>query len=236
MEEPKPSGTEPQNSFAQFEKQYSADTWSKGVLIGGIVMYIGGILFGLFRNIQLFEPTFAGVSYAQVGYFAVILLAGNAFMLPLFIHKRASGAQFIAAIAFYAIEMTIYVMNAAVEPRVQEIVKSTNWGFWEQYYWNVAFVAPILVMVFWGVLFLLDAESQMSRAVAEARGALVGTWARKAKVAAVHTDTSASVEEDAREYIKQLGKRILPQKPYTNGHTPDAANAKRDGSDKSSFN
>lgn len=200
-----------EKQYDEFEKQWQQDKWARGVLFGGIIMYAGGILFGLFRNMQLFAPTFAGVDYAQVGYFAVILLACNAFVLPLFIHKRASGAQFVAAIIFYVVEMTVYVMNAAVEPRVGEIVNSREFGFMEWYYWNVAFVAPILIMVFWGVLFLLDPESKMSRAIAEARGELIGTWSRKTKVLAAHTDTTEKVQAQAKSYVDVLGQKVLPR-------------------------
>lgn len=205
-----PSASPTPQSFEDFEHQYSNDQWSKNVLIGGIIMYAGAVLFGLFRNLQLFQPTFAGSDYAQVGYFAVILLALNAFVLPMFIHKRASGAQFFAAIIFYVIEMLIYVMNAAVEPRAAVIAKATEWGFWEWYYWNVAFVAPILVMVAWGIIFLLDAESAMSRATAEARGAMIGTFAKKTKVLANHPSTTARVHGQAQGFIDALGGRILP--------------------------
>lgn len=214
-------------TFENFEKQRSSDLWIKGVLIAGILMYAGGVLFGLFRNLQLFEPTFAGVEYAQIGYFAVALLAANAFVLPLFIHKRASGPQYYAALAFYAIEMLIYILNAAVEPRAAQIAQNTQMGFWEWYYWNVAFVAPIIIMAAWGVLFILDSESEMGRAIAEARGELIRNWARKAKTAAALPATNAQVQNKAEGYIGALNQRVLPGNfqyppfPITNGHQPE---------------
>ena len=198
-------------NFSEFEKQFKADEWSKRVLIAGIVIYAGAVLFGFFRNLQLFAPTFAGVEYAQVGYFAVAILALNAFILPLFIHKRASGAQFWAAITFYVLEMIIYVMNASVEPRAAMIAEGKADPFLTWYYWNVAFVAPIVVMVAWGIIFLLDPESQMSRAIAEARGTLVGQWATKARVAAHTTSMDAKVTEQASEFVEGMSYAILPK-------------------------
>lgn len=222
MEEQKQQPT----TFEEFESRLAQDDWAKKVLLGGVLMYAGAVLFGFFRNLQLFEPTFAGVSYAQIGYFAVMLLAGNAFILPLFIHKRASGNQFVAAIVFYVTEMAVYVLNAVLEPRVAEVaVKEIP--FWSWYYWNVAFAAPVLIMVGWGILFLLDPESKMSRALIEARGELIRAFAGKAKSAARHPDVTDDVTERAREFVNVMGNKLLPgERPLpsvqTNGNLQHA--------------
>ena len=69
-------------------------------------------------------------------------------------------------------------------------------------------------MVGWGIMFLLDEESAMSRAIAEGRGTLIRNWSKKVQVAASRPQTTTAVAAKADSYISELNDAILPDSVY----------------------
>ena len=142
------------------------------VIALGMLAYGIGLLIAAIRQWDLFNGSFRVTGLEWMGQLGAAALVINAVVLPLFLHYRASGNQFVATVVFYALDLFVILVNANIDARAN-LQLGTLQGFFEWYYVNILFATPVLVMAGWAVLFILDPASKLQRAKIEGHGHLV---------------------------------------------------------------
>lgn len=209
-----------EHSIDELAEMKQRENIGRAVMAGGVIAYLAALVVGVVRNIELFSGTFRTTGYEWIGICGVAALGINAIVLPLFLHYRASGTQFLATVVFYAADLGILFLNSIIDSH--QVNTQSLTGFAAFYYDNVLFATPVLVMLGWAVLWILDPASQKQRAIVEARGGLIRKLSKKITGATQTVDVDKDIERQAHTYTAWLASEMLLVPKSKNGTTPES--------------
>ena len=135
--------------------------------------YIGAVLFSDVMFVVMMWDYFpsatlgiVGIALSAFAIFGSVALSISAIGLPLAMHHWTSpGKQFWAAIMFWVVDVLALVANIVVAVGI----KNPNGTFeWIRSAADFTPAMPVLAVIGWGIIFLLDDEQMMRQALREA--------------------------------------------------------------------
>lgn len=176
-----------------------------------LIVYMAGLLYAGVRSYTLFVGTLDAdlLVLALVG---IVALEVSAVALPLAIHFwTRPGAQRMTAFAFYSVDLLLIGSNAILDAahhsgaEVNDVLAA--YGIY------VVPALPLLCMVGWSLIWLLDASSRERDMRESVKAATHEALLSRIAEAAGHTDITASVEAAAQEAARALVGETLGNAP-----------------------
>lgn len=222
----------------------SARTYKRIALILGMVVYGAGLVYTGMHNWQLFSQ---GLD-EQLRMWALVGVLGlefNAVALPLALHWwMHSGLQRAFGLFFYALDLGLLMFNVVADFALRAGGPIPGWL---DAYLFIAPATPVIALVMWAVLWLLDPEQQERAMIEQLRSASRLSLAQRIGKAAAAADIDEMVQSAADEMARnvvgdvmgvQVGKTRRRRKAAappasvaapapivsSNGHHSDAAN------------
>ncbi len=164
-----------------------------------VVVYLAGLIYAGVRSYSLFAQT-VDSGLLPLAVLGIVALEISALALPLAVHYwTAPGAQRLAALGFYLLDLTLIVANAILDAAHHS--GTILPGFMAAYGAYAVPALPVAGMVGWALLWTLDPSS---------REALM-TQIQKA---AESVDISRMVEHTAEESALTLVGETLGRAPH----------------------
>ncbi|MBI3242327.1 MAG: hypothetical protein HYZ49_08550 [Chloroflexi bacterium] len=206
-------------SKAMQENQHHA---LKGLaIVLSLIVYLAGLVYAAVRSYSLFAATIdpALLPLAVIG---IVALELTAIALPLAIHFWTQpGAQRMTAIAFYLLDLTLIAFNAVLDAgrHSQTILPGflTNYGIY------ILPALPLLCMVGWSLLWLLDPSSRERDMRESVKAATHAALLSQIQKATEQADVTQAVEEAANEAARALVGETLGNAPRRSVSASEAA-------------
>jgi len=185
-------------------------------LVGAILAYAGAVVYGDIMFLQT-----VSIAFPDSGIFASLAIAGalvtalSALVLPVALHWWFSpGLQFVAGVIFWAVDIAALMMNSILAYQVASGGAIDPWiETWRS--WSPA--TPMLAVLGWGIMFLLDESHKMRHAIAELEADQIDIYANRLRAAAKSQDVSDQITQAARQaawdFSQRLNSAHLPPTP-----------------------
>ena len=192
-------------------------------LVGAALAYSGAVIYGDIMFLQTVH-----VAFPTSGIFGSLAIAGalvtalSALVLPVALHWwLAPGLQFVWGIIFWALDIAALALNSilafqaasggVLDPFIE------TWRAWSP-------ATPMLAVVGWGLVFLLDPSHKERHARAELEADQIDAYAERLRAAAKSPEVSAVITEAARLAAWDFAQRL------NGAHLPDPVKVSKNGS------
>lgn len=188
-----------------------------------LIVYLAGLLYAGVRSYSLFAATIRA-DLLPLAVLGIVALELSALALPLAVHYwTAPGAQRMAALGFYLLDLGLIVANAILDAAHHS---GTLLPEFLQAYATYALPAlPVLCMVGWAALWALDPSSREHDMIAAVRAATHEALMGQIQKAAEGVDITRAVEEAAEESARALVGETLGRAPRRAIQAPPRAPA-----------
>ena len=181
-----------------------------------LVVYLAGLVYAGVRSYSLFART-VDAELLPLAVLGIIALEVSALALPLAVHFwTAPGAQRLAALGFYLLDLALIVANAILDAVHHSGSPQSVPGFLQAYGVYAVPALPVLCMIGWALLWALDPASREHDMVQAVRTATHEALMAQIAKAAESVDISQAVEAAAGEAARALVGETL-------GHAPRRA-------------
>lgn len=188
----------------------------------GIIVYLGGIVYSGVHNYQLMTK---GVP-ADLLIWAIIGIVGleiTAIFVPVALHYWTHDAMHrMAAFAFYGVDLLIIFLNVVLDFAMNSGNTLPSWG--EMWLFYVVPASPLIVMIGWSILFLLDPSHRERQMLQEFRASTRVALMKQIAESAKGQDISDIVEASGRKMALDIVQSSLGLNPtktpkeQLNGH------------------
>jgi len=194
----------------------------KQLAIGASVLaYVGAVLYGDIMFLQI-----VGVAFPQSGIGASMAIAGalvtalSAIVLPVALHWWfAPGLQFIGGMIYWAADIAALTLNSMLAFQVASGLPLDSlmlvWRTWSP-------ATPLLAVVGWGLMYLLDQSHKMRHAQAEQEADQIDAYAERLRSAARSEGVAQAIDEAAQAAAWRYAQRL------SGGHVPAVANSQEE--------
>jgi hypothetical protein len=183
-----------------------------------LIIYLAGLVYAGVRSYSLFAAT-VDPGLLPLAVLGIVALELTAIGLPLAIHFwTAPGAQRLAALGFYLIDLALIVGNSVLDAAHHSGTLLP--GFLAAYGVYAVPALPVVCMVGWALLWALDPSSREHDMIASVRTATHEALMAQIQKAAESVDISQAVENAAGEAARALVGETLGRAPR---RAPDAA-------------
>lgn len=193
----------------------NSDGLKKLVLFMAALTYAGAVIYGDVMFLQIVSDTFMSGILGNLAWAGAITTAASALALPLALHFWfAPGVQFWGGIIFWLLDVAVLALNAMlayalasggpVDPLL------AGWH-------GLSPATPLLAVVGWGVMFLLDPSHKLRHAIIGIKADQIDAYEKHLK-AANHSDEvyailEAGAMEDAKLFSQMLTSQRVRQTP-----------------------
>jgi hypothetical protein len=199
-----------------------------------VVVYLAGLIYAGVRSYSLFSRT-VDPGLLPLAVLGIVALEVSALALPLAIHYwTAPGAQRLAALGFYALDLFLIVSNAVLDAAHHS--GGVLPGFLQAYGVYAVPALPVVCMVGWALLWALDQASRERDMVESVRSAtfdaLMAQIVKETEAVDVGSQVQSAAIERARAIVAEtLGRGSGNESALlssvsmvsANGHTAEAA-------------
>jgi hypothetical protein len=176
-----------------------------------LIIYLAGLVYAGVRSYSLFAATIAP-DLLPLAVLGIVALELTAVGLPLAIHYwTAPGAQRLAAMGFYVLDLGLIVGNSVLDAAHQSGTLLP--GFMQGYGTYAVPALPVVCMVGWALLWALDPSSREHDMVASVRAATHEALMSQIAKAAEAVDITEAVELAAGEAARALVGETLGRAP-----------------------
>jgi len=176
-----------------------------------LVIYLAGLVYAGVRSYSLFAATIAP-DLLPLAVLGIVALELTAVGLPLAIHFwTAPGAQRLAALGFYLLDLALIVANAILDAARHS--GDLLPGFLTAYGVYAVPALPVVCMVGWALLWALDPASREHDMAATVRAATHEALMAQIQKAAESVDITEAVESAAGEAARALVGETLGRAP-----------------------
>ncbi len=181
-----------------------------------LIVYLAGLLYAGVRSYDLFARTIPAelLALAVIG---IIALEVTALALPLAIHFWTSpGPQRMAALGFYLLDMALIVANSILDAAQNS--GTVLPAFMTAYGVFAMPALPVVTMLGWALVWMLDPTSREADLTAAVRAAtheaMLSQIIEEAKAVDIADDVKAAAAQRARAIVGEtLGKAKRPARP-----------------------
>lgn len=190
--------------------------------------YAGAVLYGDIMFLQVMSDVFPSGILGALAMGGALMTAVSALTLPLALHFwLAPGLQFIAGVIFWAFDVAILALNSILAYAVAAGGPiDPNLALWADF----APASPLVAVIGWGLIFLLDPSHKLRHAQAELESDLIDIHAEQLRQAARSEDVykmlTAGAVNNAAEMVGAL-THLRPGTIETVARDPDPANETR---------
>lgn len=176
-----------------------------------LIIYLAGLVYAGVRSYSLFAAT-VDPGLLPLAVLGIVALELTAVGLPLAIHFwTAPGAQRLAALGFYLIDLALIVGNSILDAAHHSGTLLP--GFLAAYGVYAVPALPVVCMVGWALLWALDPASREHDMIASVRTATQEALMAQIQKAAESVDISQAVENAAGEAARALVGETLGRAP-----------------------
>lgn len=176
-----------------------------------LIVYLAGLVYAGVRSYSLFART-VDAELLPLAVLGIIALEVSALALPLAVHFwTAPGAQRLAALGFYLLDLVMIVANAVLDAAHHS--GAVLPGFMLAYAVYAMPALPVVCMVGWAVLWALDPSSREHDLVVSVRAATQEALMTQIQKAAESVDIGQMVESAAEESAFALVGETLGRAP-----------------------
>jgi hypothetical protein len=176
-----------------------------------LIVYLAGLAYAAVRSYSLFAATIEP-ALLPLAVLGIVALELTAIALPLAIHFWTQpGAQRMTAYAFYLLDLALIAANTILDAghHSQTILPSflTNYGIY------ILPALPLLCMVGWSLLWLLDPSSRERDMRESVKAATHAALLSQIQQAVEQADVTQAVEDAANEAARALVGETLGNAP-----------------------
>ncbi len=188
--------------------QEGSSGWGEIAKWAGYLVYLGGIIYVVAHNVNLFSGRMAA-DFQIWAYVSVFVLALNAIVLPIGIHKKfAPGGQREWALLCYALDILVAAANAVVDGLA--VTNQSIVGLLDFYSVYVVTATPIFFgLIVWGVIWLLDPAQKRRDTMAKIRAATQMRLEQKIAERALANDVAEQAIDQAADQIVRNTARAV---------------------------
>ena len=181
--------------------------------------YAFAVVYGDVMFLSVVSSAFPrGTILEALAYAGAIVTAVSALVLPIALHWWfAPGLQFVAGVMFWFVDIAALVLNSVLAYAIALNTVDGTLHVWQM----LAPATPMLAVLGWGILFLLDPSHRLRHAVAELEADQVDIFAQRLREHARSQQTDAALAEGAARSAAAYA-HILTQGPAVQGHKPAA--------------
>ena len=189
--------------------------------IAGYLVYLGGLAYAGVRSFSLFQRTIAP-EFFPFAVLGVITAEISAIGLPLYIHfVTAPGRHRNAAFAFYGLDLLLVVFNTILDAAHQQ--GSVMPWFMDNYAVYGLPAMPIMCMVGWAIMWMMDPRTKRRDAIASIRTAMDEVLTEQIGEAMTMVEITDDVRQEAQDRARALTQEML----QSNRPLPKTLNAQR---------
>lgn len=178
-----------------------------------LIVYLAGLIYAGVRSYSLFARTVDG-ELLPLAVLGIIALEVSALALPLAIHYwTAPGAQRLAALGFYLLDLALIVANAILDAAHHSGAAQDVPIFLNAYGVYAVPALPVVCMIGWAILWALDPASREHDMVQAVRAATHEALMAQIARAAESVDITHAVEDAAGEAARALVGETLGRAP-----------------------
>lgn len=212
-------------------------------LFAAALVYAGSVIYGDVMFLTIMQDAFPDGILGTLAMAGAVMTAASALILPLALHYWfAPGLQYVVGIIFWLIDIAVLALNSMLAYAVA--TGSDVLATWMPF----SPATPLLAVIGWGVLFLLDPSHKLRHAQAELESDLIDIHTEQLRQAAKDAGVSATIQNGARQRAadmaalltgirtpvsKNAGKQLPAQTEITgtNGRQYEELAATNNGSD-----
>lgn len=163
-------------------------------LAGAALVYAGAVIYGDVMFLTIMQTTFPDGLLGAMAMAGAVMTAASALILPLALHFWfAPGLQYIAGIIFWSLDIAVLALNAMLA-----YAMATGSGLlatWAEF----APATPLLAVLGWGIMFLLDPSHKLRHAQLELESDLIDIHTEQLRQAAKDAGVSATITSGAKQ-------------------------------------
>jgi len=177
--------------------------------------YAGAVMYGDIMFITVMHNAFPVGIMGTLATAGAIMTAVSAITLPLALHYWfAPGLQFVWGIIFWLLDVVALSLNAMLAYAVATGILDSTLTQWQV----ISPATPLLAVVGWGLVFLLDPENKLRHAQAELEADLIDIHATQLRQAAkgqtvadtITTGAQAAAADTAAKLTGHLASSAAP--------------------------
>jgi hypothetical protein len=204
-------------SMGQLMREDATAGWRNLAIGAGVIVYIGGVLYGEARNFFLFSRTIDVGSVAFIGAIIGLVSMGiTALTLPIAVKYWTMGIQRWAALALYAFDIFVMALNAVIDAGLHEKASISSLDPILQMWFLYVFPAlPLVMLAGWAMIFFLDPEQkQRDMAFKVHMATLQAMW--QSVLNKADTDImDKAIDGAATEFFKDHAEKALGYRTQT---------------------
>lgn len=191
----------------------------KVALFLAALTYAFAVIYGDIMFLGMVQDAFPDGFLQAMAYFGAITTAISAIVLPLALHFWfAPGEQFIAGILFWLVDVAALALNSILAYQLAlEIPLDDMLAIW----YDLAPATPLLAVIGWGAMFLLDPSQKLRHAMAEIEANQIDAYKNHLTAANNSDEVYAILEAGARADAKRFSEYLTGRR--LSGEMIDAA-------------
>jgi hypothetical protein len=170
------------------------------------ITYAGAVAYGDIMFLGMVQAAFPDGFLEAMAIFGAVTTAVSAIVLPLALHFWfAPGEQFWAGIIFWLVDVAALALNSILAYQLAlEIPLDDLLATW----YDLSPATPLLAVIGWGTIFLLDPSQKLRHAVAEIEANQIDAYKNHLTAANNSDDVYAILSEGARADAKRFSEQL----------------------------
>ena len=180
------------------------------------LIYAGAVVYADVMYLQIMGDVFPEGILGALAMAGAVMMAASALALPVALHFWFSpGLQFIGGIIFWVADIAVLALNSILAFQVASgAVADSFLGVWAL----LSPASPILAVIGWGILFLLDPSHKLRHAQSGLEADMLDIHAKQLKLAAEDEQVYQVLVEGAKKSAADYAGLLTSSRPSANGH------------------
>jgi hypothetical protein len=173
-------------------------------LFGAAVVYCGAVIYGDIMFIEVMKNVFPTGPLGTLALIGALMTAASAIILPIALHFWFSpGLQFVSGVIFWLVDVAALGLNSilAYSRAGGDLETLASWEFFSP-------ATPLLAVLGWGVMFLLDPSHKARHAALELESDLIDIHAQQLRQAAKSDEVHKLLTGGAQISAEELAYRL----------------------------
>ena len=176
------------------------------IILGAMLTYAGAVVYGDVMFLRVMSETFMDGWLGMVAMAGAVMVGVSALLLPAAKQFWFSpGSQTIWGYLFWGIDILALGANAILAYQIASGVPldgiMSGWAKFSP-------ATPLLVVVGWGMAFVLDSSSAMRAAVAESKANMIDEYKKEVGKASKSNETFAILQGGARDTAIDFAEQL----------------------------
>lgn len=187
--------------------------------IGAWLIYAFAVIYGDVMFLSVVSTAFPkGTLLEALAYGGAIVTAASALILPLALHYWfAPGLQFLFGVLYWFVDAAVLMLNSILAYQVATGHVDSTMQVWQ----IMAPASPLIAVIGWGLVLLLDPKHRLRHAIAELEADQVDIYASRLREHARSQQTDATLADGAARSAAAYAN-LLAQGPAVQAVEPPA--------------